>query len=135
MAKLGRNIKICPYYGSRHSIVSAEIIALPYNILFQKETRESFDINLKDQIVIIDEAHNLIDTIAQIHSIEITESQISQALSQLNAYISRYKTRFSAKNMLYLKQLVNVLNSLCKLFSCKNEEAKLESDDGKLSLS
>ena len=63
----GREHKLCPYYGARQSVVTAEIIALPYNILFQKETRQSFSINLKNQILIIDEAHNLIDTISSIH--------------------------------------------------------------------
>lgn len=135
MAKAGREEKICPYYGSRYSIPTAEIVALPYNILFQKETRQSFNIKLKNQIVIIDEAHNLIDTISQIHSVEFTDQHVTQSLTQLNNYINRYKSRFSAKNMLYLRQLLNVLNGLNKLFSSKNEDAKLENENGKLSLS
>lgn len=133
--RAGRDEKICPYYGARFSIPSAEIIALPYNILFQKETRESFSISLKNQIVIIDEAHNLIDTIAQIHSVEITDQHVTQALTQINNYVNRYKSRFSAKNMLYLRQIISVLNGLQKIFSSKSEDAKLESDNGKLSLS
>lgn len=133
--KLGRETKICPYYGSRHSIKSAEIIALPYNILFQKDSRKSFSINLRNQVIIIDEAHNLIDTISSIHSVEITDAHVSQALAQLENYIGRYKRMFSAKNMLYLKQLVTVLNGLGKLFVTKTDDAKLEMDKGKLSLS
>lgn len=133
--KAGRDEKICPYYGARYSIPTAEIIALPYNILFQKETRESFSINLKNQIVIIDEAHNLIDTIAQIHSVEITDLHVTQALTQLNNYVNRYKSRFSAKNMLYLRQLISILNGLQKIFTTKNEGAKLENENGKLSIS
>ena len=135
LAKAGRELKICPYYGARHSIQSAEIVTLPYNILFQKETRQSFSISLKNQIVIIDEAHNLIDTIAQIHSVEISDAHVTQSLTQLNNYINRYKSRFSAKNMLYLKHLLNILNCLNKLFSTKSDHAKFETDHGKLSLS
>lgn len=132
---MGRTERVCPYYGARHAIPSAEIVALPYNILFQKETRQSFQINLKNQIVIIDEAHNLIDTISSIHSVEITEQHVSQASAQLNEYITRYKNRFSPKNMMYLRQLVNVLAGLTKLFSGKNEGVKFETENGKLSLS
>jgi chromosome transmission fidelity protein 1 len=136
VAKLGRETKTCPYYGSRHSIKSAEIIALPYNILFQKDARKSFSINLRNQIVIIDEAHNLIDTIAQIHSVEISDAHVSQATSQLETYINRYKRMFSAKNMLYLKQWISVLNGLSKLFTAtKTEDTKFEMDKGKLVLS
>lgn len=135
LPKIGRDAKICPYYGARYSIPSAEVIALPYNILFQKETRQSFSINLRNQIVIIDEAHNLIDTISQIHSVEISEQHVTQANTQLNSYINRYKARFSAKNMLYLRQLTNVLNGLAKLFTAKSDDAKFEMENGKLSLS
>ena len=135
MAKVGRETKVCPYYGARHSLHSAELVALPYNILFQKETRESFSINLKNQIVIIDEAHNLIDTIAQIHSVEINDLHVTQSLAQLNSYMTRYKSRFAAKNMLYLKHLINILNGLNKLFTTKSDDVKFETDNGKLSLS
>ena len=135
VAKAGREAKTCPYYGSRYSIPTAEVIALPYNILFQKETRQSFSINLKGQVVIIDEAHNLIDTISQIHSVEINDLHVTQSLTQLNNYVNKYKTRFSAKNMLYLRQLLNVLNGLNKIFTTKSEDSKFEIDNGKLSLS
>ena len=90
---------------------------------------------MKNQIVIIDQAHNLIDTIASIHSVEIADTHVSQALTQLNNYIARYKSRFAAKNMLYLKQLVSILTSLQKMFVVKSDDTKLESDSGKLSLS
>lgn len=103
--------------------------------MFQKDARHSFSINLRNQVIIIDEAHNLIDTIAQIHSVEISDAHVNQATTQLENYINRYKRMFSAKNMLYLKQLVTVLNGLSKLFTTKTEDAKLEMDKGKLSLS
>ena len=108
---------------------------MPYNILFQAESRKSFSINLKNQIVIIDEAHNLIDTIASIHSVEISDNHVNQAHAQLNNYITKYKSRFSAKNMLYLRQLLSVLVGLQKLMTPKTEEVKFESENGKLSLS
>ena len=95
VAKVGRQIKICPYYGARHAIPTGEIIALPYNVLFQKEARQSFSINLRNQIVIVDEAHNLIDAIAQIHSVEVSAAHVSQSLAQLNAYVNRYKIKFA----------------------------------------
>ena len=104
-------------------------------MLFQKEARKSFSINLKNQIVIIDEAHNLIDSISQIHSIEINDLHVTQSIIQLNNYINRYKSRFSAKNMLYLRQLLNILNGLNKIFTPKTDDAKFTSENGKLSLS
>jgi chromosome transmission fidelity protein 1 len=135
IVKVGRDVKICPYYGSRHTIPIAELIALPYNILFQKETRDSFSINLKNQVIIIDEAHNLIDTITQINSVEITSMHVTQALNQMNSYLERYKARLSAKNLLYCKQLINVLSSLNKCFNPKEEEKNVSVQNGKLGIS
>jgi chromosome transmission fidelity protein 1 len=128
-AKAGREMKICPYYGSRYSIPTMEIVALPYNILFHRESRKSFSINLKNQIVIIDEAHNLFDTISSIHSVEISDICVSQAIEQLNNYITKYKSRFTAKNYLYLKHLQTILNGLNKLL--KQDNQKTNNNDTK----
>jgi chromosome transmission fidelity protein 1 len=136
VVKVGRETKICPYYGTRATIPMAELVTLSYNILLQKETRDSFSINLKNQIVIIDEAHNLLDTITQIHSVEISQCHITQSLNQLNGYVERYKARLSAKNLLYCKQLLNVLTGLNKCFYVKNDDKNsLSANNGKLVLS
>lgn len=45
-------------------------------MLLHQATREACGIQLKDNIVIIDEAHNLIETISNIHSVEITGGQV-----------------------------------------------------------
>lgn len=47
-------------------------------MLLHEPTRNAAGIKLKDQVVIIDEAHNLIDTITCIHSAEVSGSQVSQ---------------------------------------------------------
>jgi hypothetical protein len=36
IVKTGHENKICPYYVSRYSIPSAELVALPYNILLRE---------------------------------------------------------------------------------------------------
>ena len=59
-------------------ISGLQLVALPYNTLLHKATRESSGIKLKGNIVIIDEAHNLIETIGNIYSVEITGSQVSK---------------------------------------------------------
>jgi len=57
-------------------LVLNQLVVLPYNILLHKSTREACGIQLDGNVVIIDEAHNLIDTISSVHSIEITGSQV-----------------------------------------------------------
>jgi chromosome transmission fidelity protein 1 len=45
---LGREMKVCPYYGTRKAIKQAQLVTLPYNLLLQKQARDSFGINLEE---------------------------------------------------------------------------------------
>lgn len=53
-------------------------MVLPYQMLLHAATRQAAGIQLTGQVVIIDEAHNLIDTISSIYSIEVSGSQVSE---------------------------------------------------------
>jgi chromosome transmission fidelity protein 1 len=60
-----RQQKGCAYYSSRLAVADAQVVMVPYQILLHKKTREQFGIDLRNSIIIIDEAHNLLDTICQ----------------------------------------------------------------------
>ncbi|NWQ76361.1 DDX11 helicase, partial [Columbina picui] len=109
LVALGRETKACPYYGSRYAIPAAQLVVLPYQMLLHEPTRSAAGIKLKDQVVIIDEAHNLIDTITCIHSAEVSGSQLCCAHSQLLQYMERYRKRLKAKNLMYIKQILYLL--------------------------
>ncbi|NXD90723.1 DDX11 helicase, partial [Chaetorhynchus papuensis] len=109
LVSLGRETKACPYYGSRFAIPAAQLVVLPYQMLLHEPTRNAAGIKLKDQVVIIDEAHNLIDTITCIHSAEVSGSQLCCAHSQLSQYMERYRKRLKAKNLMYIKQILYLL--------------------------
>lgn len=63
-------------------------------------------------MIIVDEAHNLMDTISNIHSIDITQSQLKCCREQLSVYLHKYRNRLKGKNRVYLTQLVRLLDSL-----------------------
>ncbi|NWQ63610.1 DDX11 helicase, partial [Neopipo cinnamomea] len=109
LVSLGRETKACPYYASRYAIPAAQLVVLPYQMLLHEPTRSAAGIKLKDQVVIIDEAHNLIDTITCIHSVEVSGSQLCCAHSQLSQYMERYRKRLKAKNLMYIKQILYLL--------------------------
>ena len=54
-----------------------QLIVLPYHTLLHAPTREAVGVSVKDNVIIIDEAHNLMDTISAIHSVEITGAHVS----------------------------------------------------------
>ncbi|XP_015998183.2 ATP-dependent DNA helicase DDX11 isoform X2 [Rousettus aegyptiacus] len=112
LVTLGKEARACPYYGSRFAIPAAQLVVLPYQMLLHAATRQAAGIRLQGQVVIIDEAHNLIDTITSIHSAEVSGSQLCQAHSQLLQYMERYRKRLKARNLMYIRQILYVLEKL-----------------------
>ena len=119
LVQLGRSFKACPYYASRHAIPAAEVVALPYNTLLHKSTREACGIKVKDNIVIIDEAHNLAETISNVHMVEVTGNQLTASYSQLSQYLQRYRARLKAKNLMYIRQILFIISNLIKYLGGK----------------
>jgi chromosome transmission fidelity protein 1 len=130
MGKLGKDIGICPYYASRpvikHSEVGAghqtflqksvtnmqKVVTLPYPLLLQRSAREALDLSVKGHVVVIDEAHNLMDAITNIHSVTITLSQLQTSIFQLTTYARKFKTRLKGKNRSYIAQVIRLVSSI-----------------------
>lgn len=142
LVAVGRKEKGCPYYAARAASKTAQVrqsmingrplfssacdepwfenvfiaflqvIMLPYQMILHKSTREQMDIDIADNVIIIDEAHNLLDAIANIHSAEITSDQLNRVLQHLSSYKLKYMDRFSTKNLLRLNQLISIASRL-----------------------
>ncbi|RAL06325.1 ATP-dependent DNA helicase-like protein [Aspergillus ibericus CBS 121593] len=96
LGNLGKKIGICPYYASRSVVKHSEAL----------------NISVKDHVIIIDEAHNLIDAISNIHSVTVTLVQLQTALSQLTIYARKFKTRLKGKNRSYVAQIIRLIGSI-----------------------
>ena len=88
------------------------MVSLPYPLLLQKSAREALDISLKDHVVIIDEAHNLMDAISSIHSSAVTLSQLQRSRAQLGVYLQKFRNKLKGKNRVYVTQVVRLIDSL-----------------------
>uniref|UniRef100_A0A8C3NYB5 DNA 5'-3' helicase n=1 Tax=Cyanoderma ruficeps TaxID=181631 RepID=A0A8C3NYB5_9PASS len=85
---LGRKLRACPYFAARELMVGADIVFCPYNYLLDPQIRDSMDIKLKDQVVILDEAHNIEDCARESVSFGVTESQLRAAHEELDVMVS-----------------------------------------------
>lgn len=126
LADLGTQIKACPYYGnhycsslfdnfiegSRAAIKAAQVICLPYTMILSKEQRNSLGISLAGNIIIFDEAHNIVDAANNIHSAEITTHELRLVTEILENYSCRYRGVLSGKNLYNIQILKDVVNSL-----------------------
>ncbi|KAI9373236.1 helicase C-terminal domain-containing protein [Aspergillus egyptiacus] len=123
LGKLGRKIGICPYYASRPVVNQSEIVTLPYPLLLQKSAREALNLSVKGHVIVIDEAHNLMDAISNIHSVTVTLSQLQTSIFQLTTYARKFKTRLKGKNRSYIAQVIRLISSLADhLQSIANSE-------------
>mgnify|MGYP002786914747 CR=1 FL=1 len=117
----------CPYYAARDLLPEAELVLLPYNYLLDFATSQSMTMNLRNAIIVIDEAHNIESFCCDIFSHEIASSEFSKAraeISELLEYIGQGKMSSSSKdtagaslNRSKVSTMMNKLESLHKLFS------------------
>ncbi|XP_059916105.1 ATP-dependent DNA helicase DDX11 isoform X2 [Gadus macrocephalus] len=119
LVTLGRKTHACPYYATRLAVPPSQLVVLPYQMVLHAATRRASGIQLKGQILIIDEAHNLSDTLSCVHSVELTGAQFCRAFSQLRQYSERYKSRLKAKNLMYIRQILFVLEGLVQVLGGK----------------
>ncbi|XP_074413029.1 Fanconi anemia group J protein isoform X2 [Zonotrichia albicollis] len=88
LVRLGRKLRACPYFAARELMVGADIVFCPYNYLLDPQIRDSMDINLKDQVVILDEAHNIEDCARESVSYGVSERQLRSAREELDFMVS-----------------------------------------------
>lgn len=96
------------------TLTQPQIVTLPYPLLLQKSAREALNLSVKGHIIIIDEAHNLMDAIAGIHSVTISLSQLQTAIGQLTTYARKFATRLKGKNRNYLAQVIRLVSSIAE---------------------
>lgn len=112
LVQLGKHTKTCPYFAARSSAKQAELVTLPYNLLLRSDARNALGISLEGCIVLIDEAHNLIDTILSTHSVTVDSRQIAQASKQIDTYLDRFALRLKGSNEQNLRKVRKVLSSM-----------------------
>lgn len=74
--------------------------------------------------MIIDEAHNLMDAIAGIYSVQVSLSQVEQARSQLTVYLQKFRNRLKGKNRVYVAQIIRILDSIIVYLKSIDTNAK-----------
>ena len=85
---------------------------MPYPLLLQKSAREALGIKLEGNIVIIDEAHNIMDAVANVHAAEIRLSDLKRARQMLGVYVKRFGKKLKGENRVMVAQVARTVESL-----------------------
>ena len=67
----GRINSVCPYYLGKARLASSDIVILPYSFILNQSIREKLQLQMKDSILVFDEAHNIDSNCEEIYSFEI----------------------------------------------------------------
>ncbi|URE08400.1 HELICc2 [Musa troglodytarum] len=129
LVRLGSKIGSCPYYGARNMVCSSDVVVLPYQSLLLRSARESLGLNLRKNIIIIDEAHNLADSFTSMYNAKITQTQLKQVHRNLEFYLDKFRGCLGAGNRRYIQTLIMLIQSFLQLLlrfhgidSCRNEQ-------------
>ncbi|TID04330.1 ATP-dependent DNA helicase chl1 [Colletotrichum higginsianum] len=124
---LGKKLSVCPYYASRAAIAGAEIVTLPYPLLLQKNARDALGIKLEGNIVIVDEAHNIMDAVANVYASEVKLSELRRARQMLGVYVKRFGKKLKGENRVMVGQVGRVIEGLSEWMDA---QSKLKSPQG-----
>ncbi|KAF6808961.1 DNA repair helicase [Colletotrichum sojae] len=109
---LGKKLSVCPYYASRTAIQGAEIVTLPYPLLLQKNARDALGIKLEGNVVIVDEAHNIMDAVANVYASDLKLSELRRARQMLGVYVRRFGKKLKGENRVCVGQVGRVIEGL-----------------------
>lgn len=96
LVKLGRRLRICPYFLARHMARYSRVIVAPYPYIFDNMIRLMIGLDLKGKIVILDEGHN-IDQVGQ--------DILSDSLSQRNLGAASEEVRLVGKSPRFINRI------------------------------
>lgn len=123
---LGEHLKVCPYYSIRNTIPASEIISLPYQMIFEVSTREIMNLDLKNAVVIIDEAHNLLDTLLSMNSVKISFWELQTLADGLQKYFNKFVNRLNSGNRINLMKLIKVVKSIMQFIESHHKQGTIK---------
>ncbi|XP_047329594.1 ATP-dependent DNA helicase DDX11 [Impatiens glandulifera] len=134
LVHLGKRLGTCPYYGSRSMIPAADLVILPYQSLLSRASRESLGLKLKNNIVIIDEAHNLADSLISMYDSRITLSQLDHVHSLLESYFGRFRNVLGPGNRRYIQTLMVITRAFTRILHIENPTNATETSDSSMAI-
>ncbi|XP_058655243.1 Fanconi anemia group J protein isoform X3 [Onychostoma macrolepis] len=114
LVRLGGKLRSCAYYAARELMQDACIVFCPYNYLLDPLIRESMEINLKEQIVVLDEAHNIEDCARESASYTLNQAQLLLARDEMDGMVTHNIRRDQHRPLLaFCCSLANWVQESC----------------------
>eukprot|EP01062_Namystynia_karyoxenos_P004217 TRINITY_DN11487_c0_g1_i8.p1 TRINITY_DN11487_c0_g1~~TRINITY_DN11487_c0_g1_i8.p1 ORF type:complete len:947 (+),score=302.80 TRINITY_DN11487_c0_g1_i8:93-2843(+) len=108
----GRKDAACPYYAAREASDFASLLAMPYAALLNEDARKSLGVDLTGNVVIVDEAHNVVDAVNSANSTELPVQALASFASAIEQYLAKQSGRLHFQNIAMLRNLAKTLRRL-----------------------
>ena len=130
---IAKKLKFCPFFFERDKSIHSDLIFLPYNYIFDPSIKKRMKIQMKNAILIVDEAHNIQEVCNDSVSKDFDSNMIDEVLGDLKSlkifleegqvngtYIDGAMNEKSSKNNIrsepinleQLKNEINILNNI-----------------------
>ncbi|KAL4579106.1 hypothetical protein LXL04_015241 [Taraxacum kok-saghyz] len=83
LVKVGQMVEGCSYFGAQAMAEVAQIVFCPYSYIVNPQIRKAMELDVKGNIIILDEAHNIEDIARDAGSIEAEEDVLNQLQLEL----------------------------------------------------
>ena len=83
-----------------------------YASLLHAGTRKALNLNLEGAVVVIDEAHNVVNALQSLHSAELRAGDAKRAHEQLERHLVHYGKQMKPERVTWLRQLKRVVKGL-----------------------
>ena len=126
LVEIGKEREVCPYFTARDLMKHADIIFCPYNYIIDPDIRESMQLDLQDEVIILDEAHNMEDICRDVASVDFRDDHMMAAALECEALSKQREMDFSVYNILkqYITKLVTFMKSITLNLVGKTSETK-----------
>uniref|UniRef100_A0A8C7G682 DNA 5'-3' helicase n=1 Tax=Oncorhynchus kisutch TaxID=8019 RepID=A0A8C7G682_ONCKI len=132
LVRLGGRLRACSYYAARDLMQEACIVFCPYNYLLDPLIRESMQINLKGQIVVLDEAHNIEDCARESASYTLNKPQLLSAREELDGMVTHNIRRSNHEPLrAFCCSLLNWMQESCSVLAEREYEMSCKVWNGK----
>ena len=141
----GKKQTFCPFYQQIESAKSySDIIFMPYNYLFDEDINNIIGIDVENNIIIVDEAHNLRQVCEDSKSVEINDDDFNDIISDIEKLLNfeskeenminllskkdKKKSKLidiSKQNLECLKNIIVLIKNKFNTFEIENEGKKL----------
>ncbi|KAK9722683.1 DEAD 2 [Popillia japonica] len=96
LVTLGMTHKFCPYFMARELKHESDIIFMPYNYLLDPKAKRALGIQLSNNIIILDEAHNVEKVCEDSASMQLTSTDITLCIEEVTEVMKAMSNNVSS---------------------------------------